>query len=110
MIAVKARARGRSLEGLEHRRDFVQSRPLVEGKEQIVFLPDDAVPEGDPRRCKPGDFPARPQDGVTKPGFPPVLPSGWGDAMVDARGRLVPADPKTGKPLPEPEEPTLGPR
>jgi len=100
-----------AFEGLEARFDLVQTRRMVEDEEQIVFAPDDAVPEDDPRRLRPTDLPQR-DDLPT--GHPlrgkrllSVVPSGWGDCALDAKGRLVPVDPKTGEPT-KPVEPGPG--
>ena len=89
-------------EGLEDRFDLVQTRPLVEDEEQIVFAPDDAVPEDDPRRLRPGDVPRRNDLPESHACYGKrllaVVPAGWPNCTVDARGRLVPVDEK-GQPI-----------
>ncbi len=110
-------------EGLEFHPRLVQTTPPEEDEEQLFYVDDDAVPEhGIPhpeghgrimvRRCRPNDFPLRTVGDIDLPqGWPDVLPAGFGDSMVDAKGRLIPADPKTGKPLPDtsPTEARRGP-
>ena len=130
MIALKARIRARTVsvvaiddddqpvgkpfdvailepEGFEGKHGYCATAPFVEGEEQIVFCEDDAVPEG-ARRCRPADFPKRPGV-VNYIGFPDVVPAGFGNSKVDADGKLIPANPKTGRVIGAPVEVDLVP-
>lgn len=88
-------------EGLEGRREALALEAPRAGAATLWLVDDDAVPPSDARRARPADVPVRTDLPKDHPLYGrralTIVPAGWPDAALDADGRVVPLDLKTGE-------------